>query len=101
MKNATSGRNSSSSCMGRIIAAVAEYLELHPKDPQPRLIRKAAEIMRAGGVIAYPTDSCYALGCHIGDKDALERIRRIRDADKHHHFTLVCRDLAEIGRYAR
>jgi tRNA threonylcarbamoyl adenosine modification protein (Sua5/YciO/YrdC/YwlC family) len=87
--------------MGRIIAAVAEYLELHPKDPQPRLIRKAAEIVRAGGVIAYPTDSCYALGCHIGDKDALERIRRIRDADKHHHFTLVCRDLAEIGRYAR
>jgi len=87
--------------MGRIIAAVAEYLELHPKDPQLRLIRKAAEIVRAGGVIAYPTDSCYALGCHIGDKDALERIRRIRDADKHHHFTLVCRDLAEIGRYAR
>jgi tRNA threonylcarbamoyl adenosine modification protein (Sua5/YciO/YrdC/YwlC family) len=87
--------------MTRIIAAVAEYLELHPQDPQPRLIRKAAEIVRAGGVIAYPTDSCYALGCHIGDKDALERIRRIRDADKHHHFTLVCRDLAEIGRYAR
>jgi tRNA threonylcarbamoyl adenosine modification protein (Sua5/YciO/YrdC/YwlC family) len=87
--------------MPRIIAAVAEYLELHPQDPQPRLIRKAAEIVRAGGVIAYPTDSCYALGCHIGDKDALERIRRIRDADKHHHFTLVCRDLAEIGRYAR
>jgi tRNA threonylcarbamoyl adenosine modification protein (Sua5/YciO/YrdC/YwlC family) len=87
--------------MARIIAAVAEYLELHPRDPQPRLIRKAAEIVRAGGVIAYPTDSCYALGCHIGDKDALERIRRIRDADKHHHFTLVCRDLAEIGRYAR
>jgi tRNA threonylcarbamoyl adenosine modification protein (Sua5/YciO/YrdC/YwlC family) len=87
--------------MARIIAAVAEYLELHPKDPQPRLIRKAAEIVRAGGVIAYPTDSCYALGCHIGDKDALERIRRIRAADKHHHFTLVCRDLSEIGRYAR
>jgi tRNA threonylcarbamoyl adenosine modification protein (Sua5/YciO/YrdC/YwlC family) len=87
--------------MTRIIAAVAEYLELHPRDPQPRLIRKAAEIVRAGGVIAYPTDSCYALGCHIGDKDALERIRRIRDADRHHHFTLVCRNLAEIGRYAR
>jgi tRNA threonylcarbamoyl adenosine modification protein (Sua5/YciO/YrdC/YwlC family) len=80
---------------------VAEYLELHPKDPQLRLIRKAAEIVRAGGVIAYPTDSCYALGCHIGDKDALERVRRIRGADKHHHFTLVCRDLAEVGRYAR
>lgn len=80
---------------------MAEYLELHPKDPQVRLIRKAVEIIRRGGVIAYPTDSCYALGCHIGDKDALERIRRIRDADKHHHFTLVCRDLAEIGRFAQ
>ena len=57
--------------------------------------------MRAGGLIAYPTDTCYALGCHIGDKDALERIRRIRAADRHHHFTLVCRDLAEIARYAR
>src|SRR5436189_301351 len=66
--------------MTRIIAAVAEYLELHPKDPQPRLIKKAAEIVRAGGVIAYPTDSCYALGCHIGDKDPLERIRRLRAA---------------------
>lgn len=84
-----------------MIAAVAEYLELHPKDPQLRLIRKAVDAVRAGGVIAYPTDSCYALGCHIGDKDALERIRRIRGADKHHHFTLVCRDLAEIGHYAR
>jgi len=80
---------------------VAEYLELHPRDPQLRLIRKAAAIVRDGGVIAYPTDSCYALGCHIGDKDALERVRRIRGADRHHHFTLVCRDLAEVGRYAR
>lgn len=64
-------------------------------------MRLAAEILRSGGVIAYPTDSCYALGCHIGDKDALERIRRIRGADKHHHFTLVCRDLTEIARYAK
>ena len=63
-------------------------------------MRQAVAIVRGGGVIAYPTDSCYALGCHVGDKDALERIRRIRQADKHHHFTLVCRDLAEIGRYA-
>lgn len=62
---------------------------------------RAVECIRDGGVIAYPTDSCYALGCHIGDKDALERVRRIRDADKHHHFTLVCRDLSEIARYAR
>lgn len=78
-----------------------QRFELHPKNPQQRLIRQAAEIVRAGGVIAYPTDSCYALGCHIGDKDALERIRRIRAADRHHHFTLVCRDLTEIAKYAR
>jgi tRNA threonylcarbamoyl adenosine modification protein (Sua5/YciO/YrdC/YwlC family) len=80
---------------------VAEYLEIHPKNPQTRLIRQAVQIVRAGGVIAYPTDSCYALGCHVGDAEALERIRRIRQADRHHHFTLVCRDLAEIARYAR
>jgi tRNA threonylcarbamoyl adenosine modification protein (Sua5/YciO/YrdC/YwlC family) len=77
------------------------YLEVHPLNPQQRLIRQAVEVVRQGGVIAYPTDSCYALGCHVGDKDALERIRRIRDADKNHHFTLVCRDLAEIAHYAR
>jgi len=80
---------------------MALYLEVHPKNPQPRLIRQAVEILRQGGVIAYPTDSCYALGCQVGNKDALERIRRIRAADKHHHLTLVCRDLAEIARYAR
>jgi tRNA threonylcarbamoyl adenosine modification protein (Sua5/YciO/YrdC/YwlC family) len=80
---------------------VAEYLEVHPQNPQIRLIRQAVDIVRRGGVIAYPTDSCYALGCHVGDKDALERIRRIRDADKHHNFTLVCRNLAEIGRFAQ
>ncbi len=80
---------------------VSQYFEVHPVNPQARLIRRAADIVREGGVIAYPTDSCYALGCHIGDKDALERVRRIRQADRHHHFTLVCRDLSEIGRYAR
>lgn len=80
---------------------MAEYLEIHPKNPQLRLIRQAVNIVRAGGVIAYPTDSCYALGCHVGDADALERIRRIRQADKNHHFTLVCRDLSEIAKYAR
>jgi tRNA threonylcarbamoyl adenosine modification protein (Sua5/YciO/YrdC/YwlC family) len=79
---------------------VAEYLEIHPKNPQVRLIRQAVQIVRDGGVIAYPTDSCYALGCHVGDKDALERIRRIRQADRNHHFTLVCRDLTEIARFA-
>ena len=73
------------------------YLQLHPVSPQQRFIRQAAECLRGGGVIVYPTDSCYALGCHIGDKDALERIRTIRQTDRNHHFTLVCRDLAEVG----
>lgn len=80
---------------------MSQYFELHPQNPQPRLIRQAAQILRDGGLIAYPTDSCYALGCHIGDAAALERIRRLRAADRHHHYTLVCADLAEIGRYAR
>jgi tRNA threonylcarbamoyl adenosine modification protein (Sua5/YciO/YrdC/YwlC family) len=80
---------------------LAEYFKLHPVDPQLRLIRRAAELVRSGGVIAYPTDSCYALGWHIGDKGALERVRRIRQADRHHHFTLVCATLAEVGRFAR
>jgi tRNA threonylcarbamoyl adenosine modification protein (Sua5/YciO/YrdC/YwlC family) len=80
---------------------VTQYLEIHPDNPQLRLVRRAAEAIRAGGLIAYPTDSCYALGCHAGDKDALERVRKIRQADKNHHFTLVCRDLSEIAKYAR
>ena len=80
---------------------MSQYFELHPVNPQLRLIRRAADIVRAGGVIAYPTDSCYALGCHIGDKSALERVRRIRQADRHHHFTLVCRDVGESARFAR
>jgi len=80
---------------------VSQYFELHPLTPQTRLIRRAADIVRAGGVIAYPTDSCYALGCHIGDKAALERVRRIRQADRHHHFTLLCRNLADVGRFAK
>lgn len=78
-----------------------QRFDLHPVNPQRRLIKQAADLLRAGGVIAYPTDSCYALGCHIGDKDALERVRRIREADRQHHFTLVCRDLTEIAKYAR
>ncbi len=81
--------------------SVTEYFALHPVNPQTRAIRRAAEIVREGGVIAYPTDSCYALGCHINDKNALERMRRIRRADRHHHFTLVCASLNEVGRYAR
>jgi tRNA threonylcarbamoyl adenosine modification protein (Sua5/YciO/YrdC/YwlC family) len=79
----------------------AEWLELHPVDPQKRWLMRAAERVRAGDVIAYPTDSCYALGCHLGDKHAAERIREIRRFDRHHLFTLVCRDLAEIATYAR
>lgn len=80
---------------------MSQYFQLHPVNPQPRLIRQAVAIVRAGGLIAYPTDSCYALGCHIGDKDALERIRRIRAADRHHHFTLVCSDLKQLAHYAK
>jgi tRNA threonylcarbamoyl adenosine modification protein (Sua5/YciO/YrdC/YwlC family) len=79
----------------------SRFFEIHPANPQLRLIRQAVEIIRAGGIVVYPTDSCYALGCHIGDKAAMERIARIRQTDKHHHFTLVCRDLSEIAKYAR
>jgi tRNA threonylcarbamoyl adenosine modification protein (Sua5/YciO/YrdC/YwlC family) len=79
---------------------MAEFLEVHPVNPQPRLMQRAAAVVRGGGLIAYPTDSCYALGWHLGDKDALERVRRIRQADRHHHFTLVCADLAAVGRFA-
>src|SRR5271166_6042956 len=76
------------------------YLQLHSVSPQRRYVRQAAEVLRGGGVIVYPTDSCYALGCQIGDKAALERIRAIRETDRNHHFTLVCRDLGEVGKYA-
>lgn len=80
---------------------MSQYFEIHPTHPQARLIRRAVEIIDNGGVIVYPTDSGYALGCHIGDKSALERICRIRQVDRHHHFTLVCRDLGEIATYAK
>jgi len=79
---------------------VAQFLPIHPDNPQPRLIRQAADVVRDGGLIAYPTDSCYALGCHIGDKAAMERMRTLRGVDARHHFSLVCRDLAEIAVYA-
>lgn len=79
---------------------MAQYFEVHPTHPQPRLIRRAAEIVRAGGLIAYPTDSCFALGCHLGDARALERLRRVRGFDARHHLTLMCRDLSEISAYA-
>jgi tRNA threonylcarbamoyl adenosine modification protein (Sua5/YciO/YrdC/YwlC family) len=80
---------------------MAQYFTVHPTHPQPRLIREAAEIVRDGGVIAYPTDSSYALGCHIGDALAARRIRQIRGVGDDHFLTLVLRDLAEIGRFAK
>lgn len=79
---------------------MAQFFTIHPDNPQPRLIRRAAEIARAGGILAYPTDSCYALGCRIGDKAAMERVRAIRKVGERHHFALVCRDLAELAVYA-
>ncbi len=85
----------------RRMDSLSQFYQIHPENPQARLIRSAVDIIRAGGVVAYPTDSAYALGCHIGDKDALDRIRRIRKLDERHNFTLVCRDLSEIATYAR
>lgn len=80
---------------------MAQYFQIHPQNPQPRLVKRAVEIVRDGGLIVYPTDSSYAIGCHIGDKGAMERIRRIRALDDRHNFTLVCRDLSEVALYAR
>ncbi|MEZ5584079.1 MAG: L-threonylcarbamoyladenylate synthase [Candidatus Competibacteraceae bacterium] len=80
---------------------MSQFFSIHPINPERRLIHQAADIIRDGGVIAYPTDSSYALGCHLGDKAAMERIRHIRRMDRHHNFTLVCRDLSEIATYAR
>jgi tRNA threonylcarbamoyl adenosine modification protein (Sua5/YciO/YrdC/YwlC family) len=80
---------------------VSQNVEIHAANPQKRLISRAVEVIRDGGVIVYPTDSCYALGCGLGDKPSMERIRRIRQLDNSHNFTLVCRDLSEIATYAR
>ena len=80
---------------------MSQYFEIHPDNPQPRLIKQAVDIIDQGGVIIYPTDSSYALGCHIGDKNALTRLRRIRQIDEKHNLTLVCRDLSEIATYAK
>lgn len=80
---------------------MTQFFTIHPDNPQPRLIRQAAAMLRDGAVIAYPTDSCYALGCHLGDRTAVERIRRIRGLDDNHYMTLMCRDLSELARYAR
>lgn len=80
---------------------MAKLIEVHPTDPQPRRVARIVAIIREGGLIAYPTDSSYAFGCHIGDKRAIDRIHRIRKTNKKHNFTLVCRDLSEISIYAR
>jgi tRNA threonylcarbamoyl adenosine modification protein (Sua5/YciO/YrdC/YwlC family) len=80
---------------------MSQYFQLHPENPQKRLIDQAIQIIRDGGVVAYPTDSGYALGCHLGDKKAVERIKRLRSLDDKHNFTLVCSDLSEIGTYAK
>lgn len=80
---------------------MAKLIEVHPDNPQPRRVAEIVETIREGGLIAYPTDSSYAFGCHIGDKRAMDRIRRIRRTDKNHNFTLVCSDLSEISTYAR
>jgi tRNA threonylcarbamoyl adenosine modification protein (Sua5/YciO/YrdC/YwlC family) len=79
---------------------LSQFFTIHPTHPQPRLLRQAAEIVRNGGLIAYPTDSSYALGCHLGDAAAVQRLRRVRGVDEKHHLTLMCRDLSEIGTYA-
>ena len=80
---------------------MAQFFSVHPEQPQPRLIHQAAEILRAGGVAAFPTDAAYSLGCHLGDAEAVARIRAIREVDERHHFTLMCRDLSEIATYAK
>ena len=80
---------------------MSQFFTIHPDNPNPRLIHQAAAVLRNGGVVVYPTDSCYALGCHLDDKNSVARIRQIRKLDEHHHLTLMCRDLSEISRYAR
>ena len=80
---------------------MSEYYYIHPDNPQRRLIAQAVEIIHKGGIVVYPTDSSYAIGCHLGNKHAAERIRRIRQLDKHHNFTLMCRDLSEISQYSK
>jgi len=80
---------------------MTQYFHIHPDNPQQRLIRQAAEMIHAGGIVALPTDSSYALACHLDDKAAVDRLRRLRGVDERHHLTLLCRDLSEIGTYAR
>jgi tRNA threonylcarbamoyl adenosine modification protein (Sua5/YciO/YrdC/YwlC family) len=78
---------------------MAKYFDVHPDNPQRRAIGQVVEIVRGNGLIAYPTDSCFALGCQLGNKDGIDRIRSIRHLDHHHHFTLVCQDFAQLGQF--
>lgn len=80
---------------------MSQFFQIHPDNPQARLVKRAAELIREGAVVVYPTDSAYALGCHLGDRKALDRIMQLRAVDKHHNFTLMCRDLSELGTYAK
>jgi tRNA threonylcarbamoyl adenosine modification protein (Sua5/YciO/YrdC/YwlC family) len=80
---------------------MTQVLTIHPDNPEPRKVRQVVEVIREGGLVVYPTDSCYALGCHMGDRKALKEIQRIRQTDRHHNFTLVCADLSEIAIYAK
>ena len=80
---------------------VSQFFQIHPENPQPRLIKQAVEIIRKGGVVIYPTDSAYAMGCQIGDKNAIERVRYLRKLDKNHNFTLLCCDMSQLGLYAK
>jgi tRNA threonylcarbamoyl adenosine modification protein (Sua5/YciO/YrdC/YwlC family) len=84
-----------------MMSAMARYFDVHPDNPQPRLIAQVIDLLRGGGLIAYPTDSCYALGCRVGNRDGLDRIRAIRKLDDKHHFTLVCQDFAQMGQYVQ
>jgi tRNA threonylcarbamoyl adenosine modification protein (Sua5/YciO/YrdC/YwlC family) len=80
---------------------MSQFFQIHPDNPQPRLIKQAADIIRSGGIVAIPTDSCYVLACHLDDKEAVTRMRQIRGVDDKHHLTILCRDLSEIAQYAR
>ncbi|MBQ0977110.1 MULTISPECIES: L-threonylcarbamoyladenylate synthase [Micromonospora] len=80
---------------------MARYYDVHPENPQPRIIGQVADLIRGGGLVAYPTDSCYALGIQLGNQDGLDRIRQVRHLDDRHHFTLVCRDFAQLGQFVR
>jgi tRNA threonylcarbamoyl adenosine modification protein (Sua5/YciO/YrdC/YwlC family) len=80
---------------------MARYFDVHPDNPQPRAIAQVVELIRAGGLVAYPTDSCYAFGCQLGNREGLDRIRQIRQLDDRHHFTLVCRDFAQLGQFVQ